>query len=94
MTNLLPFAIAWGVLAVIVMGLAFRRRSISGQEDDMVHLSGGTDVVSHQVEVAKRLDALDKWGKILTIVLVLTGICLAAMYAMQIWNESTKAGLI
>lgn len=94
MTNLLPFAVAWGVLAVIVMALAFRRRSISGQEDDMVHLSGEAKAVTHQLEVAKKLDAVDKWGKILTILLVLTGIVLAGMYAMQLWNESTKAGLI
>ncbi len=63
MTNLLPYAIAWGVLVLVVIGLAVMRKSVAKKEDDFVHLSGDMSVVANQTEVASKLEAIDKWGK-------------------------------
>jgi hypothetical protein len=93
MTNLLPYAIAWAVLAVIVLGLAISRRSIASNEDDSIHLTDGGAAVGQQVAMAKKLEGIDKWGKILTIVLVISGLALAAVYAMQLWDATSKVGL-
>jgi hypothetical protein len=94
MTNLLPYGIAWGVLAIVVIVLAFKRRAITEKEDDSVHLGGGGDaIVSEQVHIAKQLDAIDKWGKILTIVLVVTGLILGILYGMQAWEAGKRAGM-
>ena len=94
MTNLLPYAIAWAVLAVIVLGLAISRRTIASHEDDSIHLTDGGAAVGEQVAVAKKLEGIDKWGKILTVILVITGLALAAVYAMQLWDATSKAGLV
>lgn len=93
MTNLLPYAIAWGVLVLVVIGLAVMRKSVAKKEDDFVHLSGDMSVVANQTEVASKLEAIDKWGKMLTIVAVITGAILAVVYALQLWDASSTAGL-
>ena len=92
MTNLIPYAIAWAELAVIVAVLALMRKQVASHEDDSLHLSGGTAAVSEQVNVAKKLESIDRWGKILTILLVVTGLALAVLYGMSLWEETSKAG--
>lgn len=93
MTNLMPYAVAWVVLALVVLGLAFYRRMITSHEDDMVHLSGESTVITEQQVVAKKLEAVDRWGKVLTVLLVVSGIALASMYGLYVWEESSKVGL-
>jgi cytochrome b subunit of formate dehydrogenase len=93
MSNLLPYAIAWAVLAVIVMILAIVRKTISSHEDDSIHLSGGAAAVNEQVSVAKKLENIDRWGKILTVLLAITGVVLAVLYGMQLWDASSRVGL-
>lgn len=93
MTDLMPYAAAWVVLALVVIGMAFYRRNIASHEDDMVHLSGEAKVIAEQEVVAKKLDTIDKWGKVLTVLLVVSGIALASMYGLRVWEESSKVGL-
>jgi len=93
MTNLLPYAIAWAVLGVIVAGLAIVRRSVSVKEDDSIHLSAGAAVMGDQVAVSKKLEAIDKWGKTLTVILAVTGLLLVVVYGMQLWEATSKVGL-
>lgn len=93
MTNLLPYAIAWGVLVLVVIGLIIMRKNVAKKEDDFVHLSGDTSVIATQAEVATKLETIDKWGKILTIVAVVTGAILGVVYGMQLWEASSRAGL-
>jgi hypothetical protein len=94
MMNLLPFAIAWAVLGVVVAALALMRRSVSGKEDDSIHLGGaGAAIAGEQLAVAKKLEQIDKWGKLLTVALVITGVILAVLYGMQVWEESSRVGL-
>ena len=92
MMNLTPLAMAWGGLAVIVAGLALMRRGVTATEDDSIHLSGG-DAVSHQVEIAKRVQGIDKWGKVLTVALAIYGVILLVLYGIQLWQTSSNAGL-
>ncbi|MBI4892969.1 MAG: hypothetical protein HY821_20260 [Acidobacteria bacterium] len=93
MLNLLPYAIAWSVLAVIVIVLAIARKSVSSHEDDSIHLSGGEASVSEQVVTAKKLDSIDRWGKILTVLLAVSGAALAIIYGLQLWESTSKVGL-
>lgn len=94
MTNLLPYAIAWVVLALAVILLGFIRKNVSAQEDDSIHLGGGSDTaIARQQETAKKLAVLDKWGKLLTIILVVTGVLLGILYGLQMWNASSTAGM-
>lgn len=90
MTNLAPFAIGWGVLAIVVIVLAFWRRAVSAREDDCVHLSGDTASIQEQAQTAGKLEAIDKWGKLLTVVLAVSGVALGVLYAMQLWDATSR----
>ncbi len=94
MDNLLPYAIAWVALAAIVIALAFVRKNVSSEEDDTLHLGGGAEgAVEHQQLIAKKLAKLDLYGKILTSLLAVTGIALAVLYGMQMWESTKSTGL-
>lgn len=92
MSNMLGFAVAWGVLALVVIGLAVMRKMVASHEDDTLHLSGDASaVVSEQTAVARKLEMIDKWGKVLTIVLVVSGLVLGGLYAYEIFTSSSSA---
>jgi len=82
--NLLPFAVFWGMLALVVLFLVFYRKSVSSREDDSIHLEGG--VPAEQMALAHRLEVIDRWGKTLTVVVGVYGLALAALYLYQTWN--------
>ncbi|MGA2590086.1 MAG: hypothetical protein ABSH32_09240 [Bryobacteraceae bacterium] len=82
--NLLPFAMFWGVLALVVVCLIFYRRAVTSREDDSIHLEGG--IASDQITLAHRLELIDRWGKTLTIAAVVFGLALAGVYLYQVWN--------
>jgi len=83
--NLLPYAIFWAVLAIVVVFLIIYRKSVSSHEDDSIHLEGG--MPSEQVALAHKLAVVDRWGKTLTIIVAVYGVALAAIYMYQIWNN-------
>ncbi len=83
--NLLPYAIFWGVLAIIVVFLIFYRKSVSSHEDDSIHLEGS--MPTEQAALGHKLAAIDRWGKTLTVVVAVYGIALAAIYLYQVWNN-------
>ena len=70
--------------------LAIYRKTISSHEDDSIHVSAVNDVnVSHQAEIAHRLQVVDLWGKVLTVIAVVYGVTLAAVYTYQMWVEGS-----
>ncbi len=79
--NLLPFAIAWAAILVVILVLAICRRTITAKEDDTLHLGRGSDAaVTQQTAIARRLEVIDRWGKILTVLLVVLGLAIVAAY--------------
>jgi hypothetical protein len=82
--NLLPYAVFWGVLAIVVVLLIIYRKAITNREDDSIHLEG--NVATEQISLAHRLQLVDRWGKTLTIVVAVFGVVLAAVYLYQVWN--------
>jgi len=86
MSPYVPFVALWAMLAVAVIGLIVYRRFVSASEDDMIHISDASGTVtSQQVTVAQKLDQIDKWGKMLTVVAVTYGVVLAGIYVYQSW---------
>jgi len=91
---LLFFFILWLILGAVVAALAFMRKSIASKEDDTLHLGGGeAAMVSDQVTIAKKLETVDRWGKLLTIVLIVSGLILACFYGVHLWNETSSIGI-
>ena len=83
--NLLPYAVFWGVLALVVVSLIIYRKSVSSREDDSIHLEGSAP--ADQVALDHRLAVIDRWGKTLTVIAVVYGVALGAIYLYQVWNN-------
>jgi hypothetical protein len=83
--NLLPYAIFWGALTITVLGVVFYRRLVASHEDDSLHLEG--NVRESQAALARTLGSIDRWGKTLTVVVVVYGLALACVYLYQVWNN-------
>lgn len=86
----LHFAL-WGILALMVLALAVYRKLVSQTEDDHLHISDReVGALIQQKNLAQRLDLIDRWGKISTLLALLYGLAIAAYYAYQTWLESAR----
>jgi len=88
-----PLTILWALLALVVLGLIAYRKIVSAKEDETLHL-GNAMASTEQISVAHKLDVIDKWGKLLTVIAVVYGLLLACTYTYQTWlGASTTTGL-
>jgi len=88
--NLLPLIVVWTILALVVLAMFIWRRSVASNEDDSLHLLHGT--LSSQTTVAQKLDVIDKWGKILTVITVLFGLLIAAAFVYAQFSGKNSLG--
>ena len=79
-----PFGVLWVLLAVVVLALIAYRKVVSLQEEETLHL-GNPAEANHQAVIARKLDWIDNWGKLLTVVAVVYGVLLAAAYTYHVW---------
>jgi hypothetical protein len=82
--SFVPFAVLWVLLAVVVLTLIAYRKVVSLQEEETLHLSDAAEA-NHQAVIARKLDWIDRWGKLLTVVAVVYGVLLAAAYTYHVW---------
>jgi len=91
--NLFPFLIVWILLAITILAMLVWRKSVARNEDEFLHLpDAASGQRSLQVSVAHKLEIIDKWGKILTVVAVVAGLILGALYVYQGWISHTTLG--
>ncbi|MGP0074233.1 MAG: hypothetical protein ACLPWF_20155 [Bryobacteraceae bacterium] len=82
--NLIPAVVVWIILAIATLGLALYRKLISAGEEDLIHLGPGEErQIPRQVALETKLKAIDRWGKILTVITVAIGLAMAAVYLYQ-----------
>ena len=88
--NLIPFIVIWSVMALAVLGLALYRKLMTLHGDDeLIHLTEGeAKMIPQQVALANKLDAVDRRGKSLTALIVVTGLLIAAVYLYAAWERS------
>jgi len=92
--NLVPFLVLWIVFALAVLVLIAWRQVVSRQDDETLHvLDEDAGEVTHQVDVSHKLDQIDKWGKILTLITVIYGLVLGAFYLYRTWVEMSRIGV-
>lgn len=89
MIDLRPFFVLWLVLATAVIALIVRRKMVASHEDDTLHVLQGAPMGQQQA-VANKLDQIDKWGKILTVIAVVFGLLVGAAYVYQVWVQSSQ----
>jgi hypothetical protein len=82
--SFVPFAVLWMLLAVAVLALIAYRRVVSLQEEETLHLADAAEA-NHQAVIARKLDSIDKWGKLLTVVAMVYGVLLAGAYTFHVW---------
>ncbi len=85
--------IVWLILTAFVIGLGLYRKFVSRfREDDLVHLAEGeAKLIPNQVAAARSLDRIDLWGKALTVVDVVFGLALLAIFLYGAWQHSLKS---
>jgi len=89
---MISMIVLWAVLAAVVLVLAFWRRIVSASENDAIHVTQ-TGEAQQQLTLAHRLEQIDKWGKILTVVVVVFGLILASVYFYKMWVASSSLGV-
>jgi hypothetical protein len=88
--SILPFTVIGIVLGLGVLSLAIWRWIVASHEDDTLHVLEASNVVSQQTVVAHKLEVIDRWGKLLTLVTVVYAIILLVMYAHQYWDRASR----
>jgi hypothetical protein len=74
-----------------VVALLVKRKMIASHEDDSLHVLDGGG--ANQSVIAQKLEQIDKWGKILTVVVVIYGVILGAAFAYQAWIQTSQTGV-
>ena len=88
--NLMPFAVVGVILLLTVAALFVWRRMVASHEDDTIHVLEDATAIPNQVAVGQKLEVIDKWGKMATLVAVVYIVALAALYVWQEWvGQST-----
>lgn len=91
MLTLATLVSVWAGLFLIVATLAAVRKWVSRREDDTVHLAEGeVAMVRNQASVATILNRVDRWGKILTVIVLLYGLAIVARVVYMGWIESSQ----
>ena len=86
----IPFVMLGIVLVLGVGSLALWRRVIASHEDDTLHVLDNTGAIPHhQLAVSHKLEVVDRWGEILTIVAAVYLLAMAAIYAYQYWIQAS-----
>lgn len=86
--NIMPLAIGWALLASVVAGLAFYRRLVTRNEDDYLHVDAAANV--QQQSMTKKLESIDKWGKLLTIIAGVYGLLLVGLVLYNQWTQGSQ----
>jgi hypothetical protein len=90
--TLIPYAIAWSVLASVVVLLAVYRRMVALHEDDTLHVrESEMAMVTEQTQIAGKLHAIDKWGKILTTIGAVWAAVMIVLFVYWSWIENNAA---
>lgn len=89
---LMTLSVIWAVLASMVLGLVVYRKYCCRNEDDYIHVND-VRVVERQSSLNKTLEWIDRWGKLLSGIVVVYGLGLLAMFLYNSWNESQNVVL-
>jgi hypothetical protein len=88
--NLLPLLVVWTVLALCVLALFLWRQAVARGEDDSLHVMHGE--LAEQTSLAQKLEKIDKWGKIMTMITVVLGLLIAAAYVYAQFSGRSSLG--
>ena len=89
--NLKFYLVTWVPLAVVVGVLAIYRNMMASHEDETIHvLDGDAQEVVAQSKLSHKLEIIERWGKALTVVVVVYGLVIGVMYLYYVWQQGAK----
>jgi len=89
--NLTVYIWTWAIMAVAVLGLALYKFTLSGHEDESLHVSEvEARQVAEQQQVFVKLNRVEFWGKLLTVLVILYGLAIAGAYLYHSWVQSSQ----
>ena len=86
--NPLFYVCTWALLAVVVVGMAAYRYLLVRHEDTTLDVMEGASLASEQARVFKKAAAIERWGKPLTLVVIVYGLVLVGIYMYHAWELS------
>ena len=81
----------WIVLALGVLALFMWRQGVARGEDDSLHVMHNA-IATQQTSLAQKLEVIDKWGKIMTVITVVLGLLIAAAYVYGQFSGRSSIG--
>lgn len=88
------FFLIWVVFVVGIVVLWLYRNYVQRQTDDMIHVSAGAaDSTGEQIKIGKKLDAIERWAKILSVIAAVFGLLLACLFTYRAWVQSAYSTL-
>lgn len=76
------------LISVVVLA-AMRKVAGRGEEEMLLHV-GDPSIVEKKSSIVQRVDAIEKWGKTLTVITVVYGLILLACYLWVGWHQSAQ----
>jgi len=88
--NLVPYLFAWAVLAVVVVGMAMYRYRLVRREDATLDVLENAALVSEQGQIFKKANTIERWGKLLTLLVFVYGAAIAGVYFYHVWTAGEQ----
>jgi hypothetical protein len=83
---MIPLIVLWVLMALAVLVLAVMRKMAAKDENEVIHVDDKA-FEDRQAAIAGRLDKIDTWGKIVTAVTAVFGLCLLAVHLYNVWLQ-------
>jgi hypothetical protein len=83
---MIPLIALWSLMAVAVLVLAVMRKMASRGESEVLHPDDKA-FEDQQMGIAQRLEKIDHWGKIVTAVTFVYGLCLLGVHLYNVWMQ-------
>ena len=89
--RLSTYVVIWSCLSMVVLALAMVRYIASLHEDNNIHIGNGqASLISKQVAYFSRVEGVERWGKSLTVIALVGGLALAALYLNQVFQGNAN----
>ena len=87
---IMMFATSWFVLVAAYVALFIYRKQLEAHEDDSTHVLADNRVLAAQQTMAHKMEALERWSKILMAVVIVYGLLIGGMYLYSVWQTNLK----
>ena len=85
---MLTLILVFCVLLISVLVLAAMRKFAGRAEEELLLHVGDPSLVEKNKSVVQRVDAIEKWGKTLTVITLAYGLIVVAYYLWVGWHQS------